>query len=126
MRALEFRTGLHVTNYDASYTFYHDILEMPLINSWDREDGKGAILDTGMGGVIEIIGFRFDRPSVTPAGVQIALRVEDRTQVDGWYKKAVQKGAAILEAPKERPWKHYSLVLADPDRTPVHIYCLIK
>lgn len=56
-----------------------------------------------MGGVIEVIGFRFDRPSVTPAGVQIALRAEDCTEVDSWYKKLVKKARRSWMRPQNDP-----------------------
>jgi catechol 2,3-dioxygenase-like lactoylglutathione lyase family enzyme len=50
------RIVLKVKDYRSSFEFYHDILGLKLMNSWQREDSWGALFNAGPASV-EIIWF---------------------------------------------------------------------
>jgi lactoylglutathione lyase len=128
MNALEFRFAFHARDFERAMAFYRDLLEMPQVGGWDHPDGRGALLSTGRGGVIEVFGTAAGKTTdgLSPAGLNLALRVADARTVDAWYHKLSLRGAQIAEVPADRPWGHRSFVVLDPDGIPVHIYCELE
>ncbi len=128
MEALEFRFAFHAHDFEKSIHFYRDILGMKSVGEWwDRPDGKGALLSAGGKVVIEIYGPTEGRAyeGPNPVAVNLALRLEKRSDVDDFHQSLVDRGVACTDPPQERSWGHYSFVVFDPDNIPVHIYCEI-
>lgn len=123
MQALEFRAGFVTNDFEKAMDFYRDTLRMTEISSWDRPDGKGALLDTGSGGVIEIIAHAANLPAEPASGVLFALRVANADVVDDLFRQLSEKGVTVVEEPTVRIWNHYSFVVRDPDGIKVHIFC---
>jgi catechol 2,3-dioxygenase-like lactoylglutathione lyase family enzyme len=128
MQFLEFRFAFSARDFDQSVRFYTDLLGMEYLSGWDRAEGKGALVSAGGNTVVEIYG----APTVgsytgpAPAAINLALRVANRTEVDGWHQKLEKAGADILEAPTDRAWGHRSFMVNDPDGIPIHIYCELE
>ena len=125
MDSLEFRFAFYARDFEHSVAFYRDTLGMELVGSWDRPDGKGALLSADKTGVIEIYGAAegqtYDGPS--PVGINLAIRLEDAEAVDNFHQRLAGKGVDRIESPQDRPWGHRSFVVYDPDEIPIHFYC---
>ena len=46
-RIHELRVALTVDDYDRAVAFYRDAIGLPEVESWDRPNGRGMILDAG-------------------------------------------------------------------------------
>lgn len=127
MEYLEFRFAFHAHDFVASVGFYHKILGMKYVGGWDRPDGKGALLQSTGGAVVEIYGAaegsRYEGPA--PRSLNLALRVADHTALDALYRELRHHGAKTSGPPQNRPWDHRSFIAFDPDGIPVHLYCEI-
>jgi len=128
MNTLEFRFAFFARDFQKSVDFYRNMLGMELVGGWDREDGKGALLSANGTAVIEIYGAAdgkiYDGPS--PVALNLALRVENASEVDNLYERLTGLGAEMIEKPQNRPWGYRSFVIHDPDQIPIHIYCELK
>ena len=58
MEIRQFRVVIRAKFYERTTRFYGESLAFPRLQSWDREDGRGALFQAGSG-VVEILG----RPS---------------------------------------------------------------
>ena len=128
MQYLEFRFAFSARDFEQSVRFYTDLLGMNYLSGWDRAEGKGALVSAGGNAVVEIYGAPTGESYTgpTPAAINLALRVTNRTEVDGWHQKLEQAGADILERPADRAWGHRSFIVNDPDGIPIHIYCELE
>jgi catechol 2,3-dioxygenase-like lactoylglutathione lyase family enzyme len=128
MQFLEFRFAFSARDFEQSVRFYTDLLGMNYLSGWDRAEGKGALISAGGNAVVEIYGAPTDGSYTgpAPAAINLALRVANRTEVDGWHQKLEKAGADILEAPTDRAWGHRSFMVNDPDGIPIHIYCELE
>ncbi|MGE5234033.1 MAG: VOC family protein [Acidobacteriota bacterium] len=55
MEIRQFRVVLRARDFERTCRFYGEVLALPRVHSWDREDGRGARYQAGAG-VIEILG----------------------------------------------------------------------
>jgi catechol 2,3-dioxygenase-like lactoylglutathione lyase family enzyme len=55
MEIRQFRVVLRARDFERTSRFYGEVLALPRVQSWDREDGRGALYQAGAG-VIEILG----------------------------------------------------------------------
>src|SRR4029078_11206230 len=55
MQIRQFRVILRAKNFDRTCRFYGEVLALPRLTSWDREDGQGALFQAGAGAV-EVLG----------------------------------------------------------------------
>lgn len=55
MEIRQFRVIVRARDFERSCRFYGEVLALPRVQSWDREDGRGALYQAGAG-VIEIRG----------------------------------------------------------------------
>jgi len=55
MEIRQFRVVLRAHDFDRTCAFYGETLALPRLQSWDRENGRGAIYQAGTG-VIEVLG----------------------------------------------------------------------
>lgn len=51
----QFRVVIRAKNFDRTCTFYGDVLGMPRLQSWEREDARGALFQAGAA-VVEVQG----------------------------------------------------------------------
>ena len=51
----QFRVVMRARNFDRTCRFYGDVLALPRLQSWDRENGRGALYQAGSG-AIEVLG----------------------------------------------------------------------
>ena len=55
MQIRQFRVVLKAKNFERTCNFYGEVLALPRLQSWDDEDGRGALFQAGPGAV-EVIG----------------------------------------------------------------------
>ena len=55
MQIRQFRVVLRAKSFERTCHFYGEVLALPRLQSWDREDGRGALFHAGTGAV-EVIG----------------------------------------------------------------------
>ena len=55
MQIRQFRVVLKAKNFERTSRFYGEVLALPRLQSWDREDGRRALFQAGAGAV-EVVG----------------------------------------------------------------------
>jgi len=55
MEIRQFRVVVRARDFDRTCRFYGEVLALPRLQSWDREDGRGALFQAGSG-AIEVLG----------------------------------------------------------------------
>lgn len=65
MEIRQFRVVIRAKFFERTTRFYGESLAFPRLQSWDREDGRGALFQAGAG-VVEILG----RPAGTDPNVR--------------------------------------------------------
>ena len=55
MQIRQFRVVLKAKSFDRTCNFYGEVLALPRLQSWDDEEGRGALYQAGTGAV-EVIG----------------------------------------------------------------------
>jgi catechol 2,3-dioxygenase-like lactoylglutathione lyase family enzyme len=107
---------------DRSLEFYRDQLGLSVIESWNRPDGAGHLIDAA-GGVIELLGktpgdaSRGGWDFVMPvAKYEILLEVSDARAAHAALKA---KEVETLSEPEATSWGGVHFTVTDPDETPV-------
>ena|ERR1700675_692837 len=115
----ELRLALTSEDYEGALRFYRDVLGLPVLSSWERESGSGAILDAGRA-TLELLSPKqaeqIDEIEVGEPGVsgplRIALEVADSVELAGRLAAA---GAEQLGAPIVTPWSDRNVRLRTPE-----------
>jgi catechol 2,3-dioxygenase-like lactoylglutathione lyase family enzyme len=55
MQIRQFRVVLKAKSFERTSRFYGEVLALPRLQSWDHEDGRGALFQAGSGAV-EVVG----------------------------------------------------------------------
>jgi catechol 2,3-dioxygenase-like lactoylglutathione lyase family enzyme len=55
MEIRQFRVVLRARDFDTTCRFYGEVMALPRVQSWDRDDGRGALFQAGAG-VLEVLG----------------------------------------------------------------------
>lgn len=116
--AREFRIALTVDDFDEAAGFYGAALGMPLVEQWNRADGRGAIFDAGRA-TVEVL----DRPQaehvdLIEAGkkvsgpVRFAVKVPDLQTAAAALERA---GATAVGEPVSTPWGDFNRRMLTPD-----------
>lgn len=118
----EFRYVYYAEAYDESVAFYRDVLGAEQVDGWDGgEDNRGAIFAAG-GGFIEVIavppadwlgelGSPRDRLRGPAAAGWLLIEVDD---VDAWHDRLRERGANIVESPRDLSWGHRDFGVLEP------------
>jgi lactoylglutathione lyase len=125
----ELRLALTIEDYDTALRFYRDVLGLPLVSSWDRPSGSGAILDAGRA-TLELLSEKqtdlVDEVEVGERGVsgpvRIALEVEDSVET---AQRLAAAGAEQLAEPVVTPWSHRNVRLRAPDGMQLTLFTVL-
>jgi lactoylglutathione lyase len=124
----ELRLALTVSDYDAAVRFYRDALGLPVEQSWDEPNGRGAVLGAGHAR-IELIdeaqARHIDDVEVgrqVGAPVRIALQVADSAAV---ARTLTGAGATALAEPTVTPWRHRNVRLAGPEGMQLTLFTVL-
>ena len=104
----EFRLKLYPKDFLKVKDFYENLLGYPIVTSWDNENDKGAMFDTGVG-IIELLtpksGF------IPIQGISISLKVSDVWTL--WGK--LKNHQSIVMPLNVRSWGDATFKIADPE-----------
>jgi catechol 2,3-dioxygenase-like lactoylglutathione lyase family enzyme len=124
----ELRVAVRVEDYAAALHLYHDVLGLPVIESWDEDHGSGAILDAGRA-TLELLSAKqvelVDEVEAggSPSGpIRLALEVEDSVAV---AERMAGAGAEIVGGPVVTPWNHRNVRLRDREGTQLTLFTVL-
>jgi catechol 2,3-dioxygenase-like lactoylglutathione lyase family enzyme len=112
--------GLFVSDLHKSVEFYRDVVGLEI--DWN---GEGAYAEFKHEGIRFSMFERKMLPDLLkqdpsfPSGLngsfELALNVGEAPNVDSTFESMVAKGAKVVYAPRNEPWKMRSAVICDPD-----------
>jgi catechol 2,3-dioxygenase-like lactoylglutathione lyase family enzyme len=118
VRVLEFRVALTVEDYEEALRFYRDGLGLEVEESWDRPDGRGAILPVERA-TLELLSTemtetvdRIEAGERVSGTVRLALKVGDPSAAG---ERLVEAGAELVRGAVETPWGDLNVRVRAPD-----------
>lgn len=121
----QFRFAYFTLDYESTVAFYRDGLELPVIETWDRNPDDRGTLFGAASGMIEVLALPKsgesshlwdDRP---PQG---AFMVIEMDQLEARYQRAVEKGLPIKQKLKDQDWGHRSFCVCDPNGLTLYFF----
>jgi catechol 2,3-dioxygenase-like lactoylglutathione lyase family enzyme len=118
----EFRVILEALDFEETVAFYRDTLGLEQLDTWDRPEGKGALLRAG-GGLIEVV----DRLPRLPdrGGAPVARDARLAIQVDNMdaaHRRLAEAKVRILRGLTTQPSGHRTLTFLGPDGLPISLF----
>ncbi len=121
----QFRFAYFTPDYESTVAFYQDGLELPVIESWDRNSDDRGTLFGAASGIIEVLTLPKsgeashlwdDRP---PQGTFMVIEVDD---LEERYRRAVEKGLPIRQELTNQDWGHKSFCVRDPNGLTLYFF----
>jgi catechol 2,3-dioxygenase-like lactoylglutathione lyase family enzyme len=107
----DLRVLISAKDYEETLAFYRELLELPIADSWDDPDGRGTLF-AAAGGFIEVFEANEHHPAHGVEGVRLAIEVADAQTI---HDRVASRGISITETIDDRPWKHRSFTIDDPN-----------
>jgi methylmalonyl-CoA/ethylmalonyl-CoA epimerase len=114
----ELRVALTVDDYDRAVAFYRDALGLAEVETWDRPNGRGTILDAGRA-TLELFdplqAETLDEIEVgrrVSGAIRFAIHVDDSAAA---ARELVGAGATAEHAPVVTPWGDRNARVRAPD-----------
>jgi catechol 2,3-dioxygenase-like lactoylglutathione lyase family enzyme len=107
----EIRVLVGTTDFERSDSFYGGLLGFAVAEQWDGPDGRGTLYRAASGGVIEIFEDSPHHPFEPPAGVKVAIEVDDAAEL---FRRLATADVEIVDPIGERPWGHRNFEIRDP------------
>ena len=107
----DLRVLISAKDYDETLAFYGELLGLPIAESWDDPDGRGTLFSAA-DGKIEVFEANAHHPAHAIEGVRLGIEVPDAQAL---HDRVVAHGVKIVEAIDDRPWKHRSFTIDDPN-----------
>lgn len=114
----ETRVALTAHDYERTLSLFRDALGLPVLEAWDLESGRGAVLDAGRATIevlsaeqarhVEDVEAHGDPPDV----IRLALEVEDS---EAAASALVRSGAELVRSAVVTPWAHRNVRVRTPD-----------
>lgn len=121
----EFRFAYFTPHYESTVAFYRDALQLPIIETWDRDpDNRGTLFGAGAG-MIEVLALPKnddsshvwdDRP---PQGAFMVIEVK---QLEACYQRAVEKGLPVTQELKDQEWGHRNFCVREPNGLTLYFF----
>ena len=108
------KTRLNTALFEESMVFYMEIIQLPLVTSWNDDGDKGAIFGSN-GGYIELGSSEV--AIVFSSALSLQFRVDD---IDAFAASIANKWP--YEGPVDRPWGSRYLYLTDPNGVSIIVY----
>jgi lactoylglutathione lyase len=124
----ELRVAVTADDYDEALRFYRDALGLPVVESWENEEGSGAILDAGRATLEVLSRSQVEYVDEVEAGgqssgpVRFALEVDDSVEAAERLEAA---GAERLGGPVVTPWQHRNVRLRAPDGMQLTLFTVL-
>jgi catechol 2,3-dioxygenase-like lactoylglutathione lyase family enzyme len=124
----ELRVAMTVADYEQALAFYRDALGLPVLESWDTDEGRGAVLDAGRA-TLELLSAdqtelvdRIEVGEPTSEPIRFALEVEDSVAAAG---RLVAAGAEEVGGPVVTPWNHRNVRVRAPDGMQLTLFTVL-
>jgi catechol 2,3-dioxygenase-like lactoylglutathione lyase family enzyme len=114
MEVLSSRVLLRPANFERSFRFYTQTLDLHVYREWGSGSTRGVVFFLG-GGFLELSG-----TSDAPSSEKISLWMQVR-DVDAVGHELDEAGVAIVEPPIDKPWGLREMRVQDPDGVKVII-----
>jgi catechol 2,3-dioxygenase-like lactoylglutathione lyase family enzyme len=108
MEVLSSRVLLRPANFERSFRFYAETLDLHVYREWGSGSTRGVVFFLG-GGFLELSG-----TSDTPSSEKVSLWMQVR-DVDAVGHELDEAGVAIVEPPIDKPWGLREMRVQDPD-----------
>ena len=108
MEVLSSRVLLRPTDFERSFRFYAEILDLHVYREWGSGPTRGVVFFLG-GGFLELSG---SSDASSSEKVSLWLQVRD---VDAVGRELEDAGVEIVEAPVDKPWGLHEMRIEDPD-----------
>mgnify|MGYP006056476717 FL=1 len=109
MRTTEFRLKLYPRDFSLVRSFYHDIVQFPVIEEWDNAPSdQGVMFNTGTA-IIELLSN--DHQAATVSGCSLSLAVDDVHNL--WQK--FKEASYIVHPLRNNSWGDTSFAIHDPE-----------
>ena len=125
----QFRFSYFTPYYDATVAFYRDGLELPVVESWDRNPEDRGTLFGAASGLVEVL----KRPESGdsshmwderhPQGAFMVIEIED---VDRTYRQVVEKGLPIQQELTMQAWGHRSFCIREPNELTLYFFSEVQ
>lgn len=110
----------HVSNFEATVSFYRDALGLDVVGGWDRGADDRGILFQAASGIIEILRTQKNEPP--PTGAWLLIEVSDIARL---YQRVRKIGLTLREELLDTPWGHRRFVVTDPNGVNVAFFSYI-
>ncbi|GAB4512001.1 MAG: hypothetical protein OHK0046_10890 [Anaerolineae bacterium] len=123
MKPTKFNIYLDSSDFDATLTFYRDVLGLAVLAVYEHPHRRGVIF--GVNDAVELeffgapAGQAMPMKPPMPGTVRIKFQVPD---VQAEYARLTGAGAPLVEDIGDRPWGERSFAVQAPDSIVVHIY----
>jgi len=108
-------------DYEETVAFYRDVLELPVLTSWNEPPAPGTIFSVG-GATLEVLAPSLEEVRTDPSGFRLLLRCTDP---DALCQRLQDKGAGITVPLVDRPWGYREFAVRDPNGIQVFFYTMI-
>ena len=108
MEVLSSRVLLRPTDFEQSFRFYAEILDLDIYREWVSGSTRGVVFFLG-GGFLELSG-----SSEAPCSEKVSLWLQVR-DVNAVGRELEDSGVDIVEAPVDKPWGLREMRVQDPD-----------
>lgn len=118
MKIHEVRIALTVDDYDAAVRFYRDAIGLAEVESWDRPNGRGMILDAGRSTLELFDPLQAETLDAIEVGRRVSGTIRLALHVDDVAAAAVEllaAGAVREHEPVETPWGDRNARVRAPD-----------
>jgi catechol 2,3-dioxygenase-like lactoylglutathione lyase family enzyme len=125
----QFRFGYFTLQYDATVAFYRDGLELPILETWDRNPDDRGTLFGAASGIIEVLALPKGRTAAhlwderPPQGAFMAIEVDEP---ETRYRRAVEKGLPITQELTDQEWGHRSFCVSEPNGLTLYFFCELR
>ena len=124
----QFRFAYFTPHYESTVAFYRDGLQLPILETWDRNPDDRGTLFGAAAGMIEVVAspksgesshLWDDRP---PQGAFMVIEVD---QVEARYQRAIEKGLPVKQELKDQEWGHRSFCVCEPNGLVIYFFSKI-
>jgi catechol 2,3-dioxygenase-like lactoylglutathione lyase family enzyme len=125
MTGREFRFTYFTSDYETTVEFYRDGLELPIRDSWDRggEDrGTNFVASSGLIEVLQRPTADDAEPLFDPRPPQGAFMVIEVDDVEGSYRRVVEKGIPVQKELSRQSWGHNSFCVKEPNGLTIYFF----
>jgi catechol 2,3-dioxygenase-like lactoylglutathione lyase family enzyme len=118
-KSSEFRLKLYPKDFYKVKDFYENLLGYPIVDSWDGEESKGVMFDTG-GAILELL---------TPKGEYLPFQGSDISlKVDNVWElwERLKDYPSIVKALDSYSWGDTGFKIADPEGFKISFFTSTK